>query len=190
MIHPTWYPDSGATNHLTSNSTNLMEETNYSDDSKIKMANGASATIQNIDTNQILWKESLTSYNISSTMPVPLADQYTNLIEHVSNQAIPAAINIHPLITRSKVGISKPKVYAAVKDSNLPVDAHTEPQTVKVALSSTHWREAMQQEYDVLLKNKTWSLVPLPPSCKAIGRKWIFKVKRNVDGSINNINQD
>jgi len=43
----------------------------------------------------------------------------------------------------------------------------------------------MQQEYDARLKNSTWDLVPLPPDRKAIGCKWIFRVKQNADGPVN-----
>lgn len=43
----------------------------------------------------------------------------------------------------------------------------------------------MKIEYDALLKNSTWSLVPLPPHSLAIGCKWVFRVKENLDGSIN-----
>ena len=32
--------------------------------------------------------------------------------------------------------------------------------------------------------NNTWTFVKLPPGRKAIGSKWVFKVKENVDGSI------
>ena len=39
--------------------------------------------------------------------------------------------------------------------------------------------------YDALLKNKTWDLVSLPSNRQAIGCKWVFRVKENVDGSIN-----
>lgn len=43
----------------------------------------------------------------------------------------------------------------------------------------------MRDEYMALLRNKTWSLVDLPQNRKAIGCKWIFKVKENPDGTIN-----
>jgi len=33
---------------------------------------------------------------------------------------------------------------------------------VKQALESAYWLAAMQQEYDALLKNKSWDLVSLP----------------------------
>ena len=35
------------------------------------------------------------------------------------------------------------------------------------------------------MKNGTWTLEDLPAGVKAIGLKWIFKLKRNSDGSIN-----
>ena len=35
-----------------------------------------------------------------------------------------------------------------------------------------------------LLKNKVWELTKLPPGKKAIGCKWVYKVKTNGDGSI------
>ncbi|CAJ2668892.1 unnamed protein product [Trifolium pratense] len=43
----------------------------------------------------------------------------------------------------------------------------------------------MQSEFDALQQNNTWSLVPLPANIKAIGCKWIFRIKENPDGSIN-----
>jgi hypothetical protein len=34
-------------------------------------------------------------------------------------------------------------------------------------------------------KNNVWELVDLPPGRKTIGKKWVLKVKRKADGSIN-----
>ena len=38
---------------------------------------------------------------------------------------------------------------------------------------------------DFLSKNETWDLVPHLPHKKAIGCRWIYKVKYNVEGSVN-----
>lgn len=62
-----------------------------------------------------------------------------------------------------------------------------EPQTVEDALSSPHadqWKMAMQEEYDSLIKNETWSLVDLPPGKRALPCKWVFKTKTNGKGEI------
>lgn len=42
----------------------------------------------------------------------------------------------------------------------------------------------MLDELLALERNKTWSLVPLPPGRKYIGYKWVFKVKKNLDGIV------
>lgn len=42
----------------------------------------------------------------------------------------------------------------------------------------------MKNEYDALMRNKTWSLVSCPPNVNLVGCKWIFRIKRKSDGSI------
>src|ERR1051325_5690794 len=43
----------------------------------------------------------------------------------------------------------------------------------------------MQQDFNALLAKNTWTLTSLPPHRKAIGCKWVFRVKENSDGSLN-----
>lgn len=42
----------------------------------------------------------------------------------------------------------------------------------------------MTEEFNALVKQNTWHLTSLPPGKHAIGCKWVFRVKRNPDGSI------
>lgn len=42
----------------------------------------------------------------------------------------------------------------------------------------------MQSEYNSLMKYKTWELVPRPESKKILSNRWVFKIKRKQDGSI------
>jgi hypothetical protein len=42
----------------------------------------------------------------------------------------------------------------------------------------------MDEEMVVLDVNATWESVALPKDNKAIGWKWVYKVKHNVDGSV------
>lgn len=87
----------------------------------------------------------------------------------------PPTTNVHPMQTRAKSGISKPKILLT----------HIEPTTVKQAIADPNWLGAMREEYSALLKNNAWTLMELPPHRKAIGCKWVFKLKENPDGSIN-----
>ncbi|RVX20813.1 Retrovirus-related Pol polyprotein from transposon TNT 1-94 [Vitis vinifera] len=62
-----------------------------------------------------------------------------------------------------------------------------EPQTFKEAVNSTEglmWKEAIKSEIDSILQNHTWEIVDLPPGCKPLSSKWIFKRKMKVDRSI------
>ena len=47
------------------------------------------------------------------------------------------------------------------------------------------WRAAMEEEIHVLADNGTWVLVDLPKGVRLIRCRWVYKVKYNVDGSIN-----
>ena len=60
-----------------------------------------------------------------------------------------------------------------------------EPWDFEEAMELKVWRDACEEEIASIIKNKTWNLVDLPKGAKAIGLKWVFKVKRNSDGSIN-----
>jgi hypothetical protein len=42
----------------------------------------------------------------------------------------------------------------------------------------------MVEEIRAIEENGTWSLTDLPPDRKAIGLKWVFKVKRDEQGSV------
>ena len=42
----------------------------------------------------------------------------------------------------------------------------------------------MQHEYQALLRNHTWSLVPPPPLAHIVGCRWIYKLKYLPNGSV------
>jgi histone deacetylase 1/2 len=56
--------------------------------------------------------------------------------------------------------------------------------SVDEALQSSQWITAMDSEYDALLRNKTWRLVPTPKGKNIIGCKWVYKLKRKADGTV------
>ena len=98
-------------------------------------------------------------------------------LEH--GEPVSRTTNAHPMQTRSKSRIYTPQIHHSL------FLAHSEPKGVKQALTNPNWLSAMQLEYAALLKNHTWDLVPLPSNRKAVGCKWVFRIKENADGSIN-----
>ena len=50
--------------------------------------------------------------------------------------------------------------------------------------NSTEWKKAAESEYKSLIDNHTWDLVPPPEDKNVIGSKWVFKVKRKGDGTV------
>lgn len=62
-----------------------------------------------------------------------------------------------------------------------------EPSTMEEAMLSPDadkWKKAAQSEYNSLIDNGTWELVPLPEGKKTIGCRWVFKIKYKEDGDI------
>ena len=59
-----------------------------------------------------------------------------------------------------------------------------EPSTLGEALSDRNWVTAMDSEHQALLRNKTWHPVPPPEGKNIIGYKWVYKIKRKADGTI------
>uniref|UniRef100_A0A2N9IFR0 Integrase catalytic domain-containing protein n=1 Tax=Fagus sylvatica TaxID=28930 RepID=A0A2N9IFR0_FAGSY len=98
---------------------------------------------------------------------------------HSSSHPSPS-LNTHPMATRSKHGIFKPKVF----HTSTTDFSETEPPTYKLASQYPKWCTVMDEEYSALQRQHTWSLVPPPLGKNIVGCKWVFKLKRHSDGSI------
>ncbi|XP_071683458.1 uncharacterized protein [Lolium perenne] len=59
-----------------------------------------------------------------------------------------------------------------------------EPLILTEALNDSNWRKAMEEEYNALLENKTWHLVPPNRNKNLIDCKWVYRIKKKADGSI------
>jgi hypothetical protein len=59
-----------------------------------------------------------------------------------------------------------------------------EPSCYKEASSQPIWRDAMMEEYQSIMKNDVWDIVPRPEGKFVVTSKWIYKIKHTTDGSI------
>jgi hypothetical protein len=62
-------------------------------------------------------------------------------------------------------------------DCNLNLSINFEPTSFEESTSHDEWKEAIQKEYDALIKNGTWKLVDPPFKIKSIDCNWVFKNK-------------
>ncbi|GJR48129.1 retrotransposon protein, putative, ty1-copia subclass [Tanacetum coccineum] len=75
---------------------------------------------------------------------------------------------------------------------NVEVEEHSlgdlnEPTSYKAAMldsESNKWIDAMNAEIQSMMDNMVWVLVDLPPGCKTVGSKWLFKKKTDMDGIV------
>jgi hypothetical protein len=150
--------------------------------------------------------------NINLNLPSPVSLPSLSSMEHlphVDNSPIsPPLTDINPdtialpiisapphgMITKSKHHIHKPKTFhddtiryptprALTATLGGLVDSdEIEPTSFTATEKSPAWRQAMNEKFDALLKNGTWNLVT--PSMNIVGSKWVFKIKRHANGSI------
>ena len=66
--------------------------------------------------------------------------------------------------------------YVALKSSILD----SEPSTYDEAIGQQCWKDAMMEEYESIMKNDVWEIVPRPDGKSIVTSKWIFKIKHAV----------
>jgi hypothetical protein len=61
---------------------------------------------------------------------------------------------------------------------------NAKPSTFEEAVKKKEWKEAMMEEYQSVMKNDVWEIVPRPEGKFVVTSKWVYKIKHVVDGSI------
>jgi hypothetical protein len=59
-----------------------------------------------------------------------------------------------------------------------------EPTCFEEAIQKKEWADAMIEEYQSIMKNDVWEIVPRPKGKDVVSSKWLFKIKHVADGSI------
>lgn len=96
------------------------------------------------------------------------------------------------MLTRSKTNNSKPKILVSTttyhcnqpEANSTSIDPNYVPSSYVQAVKYKHWRDAMNEEIHALMSNNTWTLVPRFYATNVISYKWVFRIKRRANGSI------
>lgn len=87
-------------------------------------------------------------------------------------------------VTHAQRGIRKRKEYTDGTVRYGFLIETGEPVNLQEVVSNRNWKVAMDKEFTALMHNKTWHLVPPVQEKNVIDCKWVYKIKRKSDGSI------
>jgi hypothetical protein len=104
----------------------------------------------------------------STTVPLPPPPSVLPILSPTSVPHIPSSsTNTHPMHTRSKNGIFKPKTF----HTSITDYTQTKPSTYLTVSKFPQWCTAMHEEYSALQRQHTWTLVPPPFGKNIVGCK-------------------
>jgi hypothetical protein len=63
-----------------------------------------------------------------------------------------------------------------------------EPTCFEEAIQKKEWADAMKKEYQSIMKNEVWEIVPRSKNKDGVSYRWLFKIKHAADGSIEKYN--
>ncbi|GJV89059.1 ribonuclease H-like domain-containing protein [Tanacetum coccineum] len=101
---------------------------------------------------------------------------------------MPAKFNDFVVNSSVRYGLEKYVCYANLSKANYcfstTLNKSTEPKTFHETSQNPKWIEAINLEMEALFRNNTYELADLFPRRKAIGCKWIWKIKYKSSGEI------
>jgi hypothetical protein len=79
--------------------------------------------------------------------------------------------------------VKRPKPFSSYMDLMCDL-LEKEPTCFEEAIQKKEWADAMTEEYQSIINNDVWEIVPKPKSKDVVSSKWLFKIKHVVDESI------
>ncbi|KAB2615845.1 hypothetical protein D8674_022433 [Pyrus ussuriensis x Pyrus communis] len=119
----------------------------------------------------------LANVNTFSTVPTSVPVAIQQQLSHPHASPLPVG-GVAPMLPATPV-IVPPNLEQVVVNTFA-----TKPTSIPTASWSPKWRQAMLDEFNALLKHGTWTLILHVPYANIVGCKWVFKIKRRSNGSI------
>lgn len=102
------------------------------------------------------------------------------IVQEPALPALPTAPTSHPMTTRAKARVRKPKqIFSLHTKSIYPL-----PKSHIQALSDPNWTPSMTDEYDAMTKTRPWSLVPRPPKVNIVRSMWLYRLQKAITRGI------
>ncbi|GJV80206.1 ribonuclease H-like domain-containing protein [Tanacetum coccineum] len=117
--------------------------------------------------------------------PITTPTSQDHSTEHLPNIILDPPVNpnpdsVHHMVTHFCVGSNRP-----VERLTMHVFSVSPlPPSYREAFNDVNWQNAMRDEYNALIKNSTWTLVPRPPEVNVVRCMWLFRHKYLGDGTL------
>ncbi|UYV77601.1 hypothetical protein LAZ67_15001684 [Cordylochernes scorpioides] len=138
-----------------------------------------------IISRDVIFTEANTSENIQDNQQEQVTIYSEESVDSTNTSSKPEESCRYPLGNRirekeqSSTHCTKAISYACYVHDQEPLNY----EDAIVGQNSKKWKLAMDDEFNSLMKNQTWTYVTLPSDRKAIACKWVYKIKQNADGS-------
>lgn len=132
----------------------------------------------------VIFKDELPSVTEQPTELVETEVEFQTDNDTVTDQSNTDVIGEQILMPRNKRQIKRPIKF----DDYAMFAGYEEPESYMEALESSNteeWKAAMDEEMNSLMENDTWDLVEKPADRSVIDNRWVYRVKLNLDGSVN-----
>ncbi|KAF5442297.1 hypothetical protein F2P56_034969 [Juglans regia] len=152
-------------------------------------------------TSHINSQSSLSSVAASSSLPYIASQLEFVDLPSSSHGQLPLS-STHPMVTRSKTHTMCPRrrndgtipwpssqpsgsfTTSMIPRKSSSLSVPKESTSFSEASKHAEWRTATATEFDALLHNQTWDLVPTSLTYNLLGSKWVLKSKCRADGSL------
>lgn len=136
-------------------------------------------SFHNTNTGNLGGQGNFTDSLDSSDTRLRRSDRHTSLPKRLEDFVIEGKVKygLDKVVNYSNLS---PDLFSFVTRLNKSV----EPRNFQEASQDQNWVNAMNLEMEALYRNQTWEITNLPPNRKAIGCKWIYKIKYKSSGEI------
>ena len=137
------------------------------------------------ENNSSLREDVVEIEDIHTEPPVSTQPSVEPVGEANQSPKTPATVRHSPYPLRERTSKREWPVHLSTENSQ-QTDHLTEPNNYLSAITSADgdfWKEAINDEYQSLQQNNTWSLTTLPAGRSAIKSRWVFKIKPGVRDS-------
>uniref|UniRef100_A0A2N9HG82 Reverse transcriptase Ty1/copia-type domain-containing protein n=1 Tax=Fagus sylvatica TaxID=28930 RepID=A0A2N9HG82_FAGSY len=202
----------GATDHFTPDLNTIPDNHAYTDSQLVSVGNGQQLPISNIDnacsfqfdvrrfqiTDLLTAKPLYTGFNKDGLYPIHGLSllSWNSRISALLSRSASSSLSSHNSKTCLSsvcsnvsqaalwhiwLGHPQPRKSFNTTTTNY---LQTEPPTYTIASKIPKWQQAMASEFEALQRQQTWSLIPSSSTQNVIGCRWVYKIKRNTDGSV------